>query len=148
MIITGIYFGTWMAIVMSLRAFSAEEFILIGKVIVNNTSLLMQILMPFSIFMVLLCLWFYRFKKSIGFYLGLSSFLLLIITLLMTLLLLNPIERELNQWSLTSLPSNWELVRNKWQIFYGLRAMVSLWGYGLFSWFVLAAMRKNKIANY
>ena len=148
MFISGLYLGMWFALIISLRGFSPGEFIHIVKVIVSNISLLMQIIMPLCIFVLLLCLWFYRYKRSTGFYLGLTSLFLLILALLFTLIVLSPIDKEIYKWSLSSLPPQWEDVRNKWQLFHGLLTLVSLLSYGCFSWFVLAAMRKNKSANY
>lgn len=148
MIITALNLGTWFAIIRSINDFSFEEYISISKVIINNTSPSLWILFPLCIFMELLCLWFYRYKRSTGFYMGLTSLFLIILTLLMTWLVLGPVNKNIMQWSLNSIPANWESIRNKWQLFYGLCTLFFLLSYGCFSWFILAAMRKNKLANY
>lgn len=148
MLINGIYFGVWFSIIRSLGSLTADEFITIGKVIIANIDLTIKIVMPLCIFIILLCLWFYRFKRSYGFYLGLTALILLILTMLITLFIVQPVEHDINKWSISSLPSNWESIRSNWQLLHGLRTLISLLSYGCFSWFILAAMRKNKLVNY
>lgn len=148
MTIAGMYLGIWFAIIRSLHSFSYEEFIHIGKVIRNNMVLPMQIIILLCIFILLLCLWFYRYKRSTGFYFGLISLFLLILTLILFLVGIKSIGNEINEWSSVSIPSQWEYVRNKWNLFHALSALVSILSFGCFSWFVLAAMKKNKLVNY
>lgn len=148
MFISGLYIGIWFAIIRSMGNFSPAEFLHIGKVIISNSDLLMKAIMTLCILIMLLCLWFYRFKRSTGFWLGLTALFLLIITMFITLFAMPPIEHGINGWTLTTLPSYWESVRRKWQLLYGLRALISLLSYACFCWFVLAAMRKNKLVNY
>jgi uncharacterized membrane protein len=148
MLTTGVFWGTWFTLTRSLESFSSDEFIHIGKVIINNVAIPMRILMPLCILTMLLALWFYRYKKSIGFYLGLTSFILIILTLLITLFILVPIDNEIKGWTSTLLPPQWEYIRDKWKLFHAIRTLTSLLSFGCFSWFILAAMKKNRTINY
>lgn len=148
MLVTGVFWGTWFTLTRSLESFSSDEFIHIGKVIVNNVSIWMRILMPLCMIMMILALWYYRYKRSTGFYLGLAAFFLIIISLIITLTIMVPIDRQIIQWNSTSVPPQWEYIRDRWKLFHALRTLCTLSSFGCFSWFILAAMRKNKTANY
>lgn len=148
MLVTGVFWGTWFTLTRSMELFTSDEFIHIGKVIINNVAWPMRILMPFCVIMMILSLWYYRYKRSTGFYIGLASFFLIVITLIITLTVLVPIDNQIKEWSPTSMPPQWEYIRDKWKLFHALRTLTSLASFGCFSWFILAAMKKNKTANY
>src|SRR6266550_7903252 len=97
MLITGVFWGTWFTLTRSIESFSSDEFRHIGKVIIANVALPMSIIMPLGILLMLLSIWFYNKKKSTGFYLGLLSFVLIIVTLLITLIVLVPIDNEIKE---------------------------------------------------
>lgn len=148
MLTTGVFWGTWITLTRSMESFSPDEFIHIGKVIIGNVALPMRIIMISCIISIILALWYYRYKRSIGFYLGLTSFVFLIITLLITLIVLVPIDNDIKQWTPASIPPQWEYIRDKWQLFHAIRTVTSLISFGCFSWFILAALRKNRTSNY
>jgi len=126
LLITGVFWGTWFTLTRSLETFSAEEFIHIGKTIIANVAIPMSILMPLCILLMILSLWLYPQKKSAGFYLSATAFVLLIITLLITLLVEVPIDNEIKGWTAATLPSNWESIRNRWDTFHTIRTFTSL----------------------
>lgn len=148
MLLSGLFWGTWMAMVHSLESLSSDEFLPIGKLIINNTSIPSILLMVLCLIMIALALWFYRYKRSTGFYLGLASFFLIIVNLMIIWILMAPIEHQILGWTHTSLPPQWEYIRGQWKLFYALEALITLTSFGCFSWCILAAMRKNKTANY
>lgn len=148
MLVTGIFWGTWFTLTRSIETFTSDELMHIGKVIINNVAWPMRILMPFCIIMMLLALWYYRYKRSNGFYFGLASFFLIIVTLIITLTVLVPIDKQIIEWKTNSLPPQWEYIRDRWKLFHALRTLTSLASFGCFTWFILAAMKKNRTANY
>jgi hypothetical protein len=137
MLITGVFWGTWFTLTRSLEDFSAEEFTHIGKVIIANVAMPMRILMPSGILLVLLSLWFHRHKKTTGFFMGVLSFILIIVVLLITLVVLVPIDNDIKQWTSATVPANWEALRDKWKLFHALRTFTSLLSFTLFSWYAL-----------
>ena len=143
MLITGVFWGTWFTLTRSIESFSPGEFIHIGKVIIANVALPMSIIMPLGILLVLLSLWFYDKKKSTGFYSGLLSFALIILTLLITLIVLVPIDNEIKEWTLANLPKDWEDIRHKWETFHTIRTFASLTSFAFFSMFILASYDKT-----
>ena len=144
MIITGVFWGTWFTLTRSIESFSSEEFVHIGKVIIANVAVPMSVIMPSGILMILLSLWFYTRKNSLGFYSGLLSFVLIIVVLLVTLLVLVPIDNNIKEWTTSTLPEKWEDIRDKWKIFHAIRTFTSLASFACFSFFILTATPKNK----
>lgn len=138
MIITGVFWGTWFTLTRSIEDFSSDEFVHIGKVIIANVALPMRIIMPSGIILLLLSLWVYENKMSAGFYFGILSFALILIVLLITLLVLVPIDNNIKYWTASSVPDNWENIRERWKLFHLIRTFASLTSFISFSIFILA----------
>ena len=49
MLVTGVFWGTWFTLTRSLDAFSAKNFLCIGKTIISNVAVPMSIIMPLTI---------------------------------------------------------------------------------------------------
>jgi hypothetical protein len=142
MLISGVFWGTWFTLTRSIESFSPEEFIHIGKVIISNVALPMRIIMPAGILLMLLSIWFYRSKKT-GFYFGLVSLVLIILVLLITLIVLVPIDNEIKTWTASTMPDNWEIIRDKWKTFHAMRTFISLTSFACFLIFILAGTDKE-----
>jgi len=85
-----------------------------------------------------LSLWFYNKKNSLGYYLGLLSVVLIVVALMITLIVLVPIDNEIKNWSSTNLPTDWEGIRHKWETFHAMRTFASLASFAFFSLCILA----------
>lgn len=138
MIITAVFWGTWFSLTRSLENFSAEEFIHIGKVIIDNVAVPMSVIMLPGILAMLLSLWIYQSKRSAGFYAGILVFGLMIVTLLITLTVLVPIDNELKNWLVSNLPADFEDIRRKWKSFHAARTFTPLASFGFYSLFIFA----------
>lgn len=126
LLVTGLFWGTWFSLSQSIEDFSAAEFIHIGKTIIKNVAFPMSIILPLCIFSIFLSAWWYPFKKSAGFFYTVASFVLILITLLVTLLVEVPIDNQINLWTASTVPSDWEGIRAKWQFFHSVRTVTSL----------------------
>src|SRR5258708_19703101 len=91
MMVTGVFWGTWFTLTRSIETFSAAEFIHIGKTIIANVAVPMSIIMPLCILFMLISLCFYKLKNSLFFYFNITSFILILITFLITFFILFPI---------------------------------------------------------
>lgn len=135
MLITGVFWGTWFTLTRTLESFSSEEFMHIGKVIISNVAVPMRIILPSGIILSLTSLYLSTNKNSISFYTGIASFLLLISVLLITLIVLVPIDNSIKDWTPGTIPSDWEIIRDRWKDFHALRTFASLTSFVLFSIF-------------
>lgn len=138
LLVTGVFWGTWFPLTRSLNSFSANEFIHIGKVIISNIAVPMRIIFPSCILFMVLSLWFYDQKKSAGFTLAIVSFVLLIITLVITLSILVPIDNHVKVWTVSTIPANWEEIRDKWQFYHAFRTFTSLASFAFFTIAILS----------
>src|SRR6266487_4169363 len=129
-LVTGVFWGTWFTLTRSIETFSAAEFIHIGKTIIANVAWPMRILMPSSIFFMILSAWLYPEKRSPGFYFSLAACFLIIIALLITLLVEVPIDNQIKTWTTLTVPVGWEAIRDRWQFFHTARTFVSLASFG------------------
>lgn len=142
LLVTGVFWGTWFTLTRSIDDFSISEFIHIGKVIIANVAWPMRIIMPSCILFLLLTTMFHQQKKSLGMYLSLFSLLLMIVTLLITLIVLVPIDNQIKIWTAHSPPAEWESIRDRWQFFHAARTITSIASFGFFAFSLLVDSKK------
>lgn len=142
MLVTVVFWGTWFPLTRTFEAFSPEEFIHIGNVIIANVATPMRILVPSTMILMSLSLWFYQDKKSVSFYLGAASLTLIIAVLLITLLVLVPIDNDIKEWNADTIPQDFEDIRSRWKAFHALRTFTCLASFACFSLFALGTPNK------
>lgn len=134
-LVTGVFWGTWFTLTRSIDQFSAAEFIHIGKVVISNVAIPMRIIMPSCILLMALSLWFYPQKNSGAFYLKIAGLILIVTALLITLIVLVPIDNKIKTWTVETVPGDWESTRATWQTFHTIRTFCSLAASACFSAF-------------
>lgn len=126
MLITGVFWGTWFTLTRSLDNFSAGEFIHIGKTIIANVAVPMSIIMPAAL---LFLLWSmgssYKTNRTV-FWLYSFSFLLMVVTLIITVAVEVPIDNQINSWTVDTIPGNWTALRKTWNEFHTIRTFTSI----------------------
>jgi len=70
-------------------------------------------------------------KRSKVFALALAGFLLMIVALVVTLGIEVPIDRQIEQWTVATLPSDWKELRDRWEFYRAIRTFVSIGALGL-----------------
>lgn len=140
MLVTGVFWGTWFTLTRSLENFAAPEFIHIGKTIISNIAWPMRILMPMTIFGIGISVYRYQPKRNHNFYWGLGSLVLIVGVLLITLIVLVPIDNDLKTWTTATIPSNFEEIREKWKTYHAYRTFLCL---GSFACFLIFAIPKT-----
>lgn len=133
-LVMGVFWGTWFTLTRSIHDFSATEFIHIGKTIISNVALPMSIIMPATLVFMLIAIWMSRRINKQSFYLYILSFLLMIITLIITVALEVPIDNQIKTWTAATVPVNWEALRLKWDRFHSIRTFTSILSTVFFIW--------------
>jgi hypothetical protein len=141
MLITGVFWGTWFTLTRTIDSFSDAEFTHIGKVIITNVAIPMSIILPIGVLFIIVSLFLYENKSSVGFTFGLLSFLLVVVMLLVTLLILVPIDDQIKGW--TTVPSNFEVIRYKWETFHVIRTSASILSFAFYAVAVLTDKPKE-----
>jgi hypothetical protein len=136
-LVTGVFWGPWLSLHRSNRVFSPSEFIHIVQTMVGNLATPMRILMPFCILFLILSTWLYPLKPSVGFCFSTVALLLSLTALLITILVEVPIVKQINQWTTSNFPADWQAVRDRWNFFHVLRTFCSV---GSFACFAISLM--------
>jgi len=133
MLITGLFWGTWFSLSRSMETFSVAEFIHIGKTIIHNVANPMKVIMPACILLLAISLWQYPGKRSVSFYLGVCSFIFLIVSLIITVGIEVPMDNQIKIWTTETAPLDWEAIRNRWEFFHTIRTFISLTSFAGFT---------------
>ena len=140
-LVTGVFWGTWFTLTRSLENFSPAEFIHIGKTIIANVALPMRIIMPATLIVMLIALWQSFAVHKAAFYLYAVSFLLMVITLIITVAVEVPIDNQIKTWTETSMPHNWQNLRQTWDKFHTIRTFSSI---ASLAFFAMGLIRRIK----
>ena len=140
MLITGVFWGTWFTLTRSLQDFSAGEFIHIGKTIIANVAVPMRIIMPAALLFLLLSMWSsYKTNRTV-FWLNTISFVLMVVTLIITVAVEVPIDNQINTWTVETVPANWTSLRQIWDEFHTIRTFASIASFSFYSTGILKAI--------
>jgi uncharacterized membrane protein len=126
-LVAGVFWGTWFSLARSITDIEPETFLTIGRIMIENLALPMSILMPITFLSTLPVLfWLYRQKSMLAFYLTLGGLALFVVATAITLIVNVPIDNQIKQWTVQTLPSDWEAIRDRWEFYHTLRTFVSL----------------------
>jgi hypothetical protein len=126
LLVVGVFWGTWFTLTRSIDQFSTAEFVHMGHVIIANVAMPMRILMPSCLAAMIIATMIHSEKRSLNFALFLISVALLITVLLITLLVLVPIDNRIAQWAEVAVPSDWRPQRDRWQWYHSARTFASI----------------------
>ena len=129
-LVMGVFWGTWFALSRSIGLLREQTFLDIGHTTIRNLGVPMSILMPLSLVSAIVVLLLAP-KRSKVFALALAGFLLMIVALVVTLGIEVPIDRQIEQWTVATLPSDWKELRDRWEFYRAIRTFVSIGALGL-----------------
>jgi hypothetical protein len=130
-LVTGVFWGTWLGLSRSMAALTPETFLEVGHTMIGNLGTIMALLMPTAILSVLPVLYLLYRDRSRALYPTLAGFTCFIIALLVTLIVEVPIDNQIEGWTVTSLPANWQQLRDRWEWFHVIRSWISVIGLAL-----------------
>jgi uncharacterized membrane protein len=139
-LVMGVFWGSWFTLTRSLPDFSAEEFIHIGKTIIGNVAIPMAIIMPATLLFMLIAVFLSRRVSKRSFLFYCLAFVLMVITLIITVGVEVPIDNQIKTWTESTAPSNWESLRQRWEQFHTLRTFTSI---ASVAFFALGMIRLN-----
>jgi len=139
MLVTGVFWGTWFTLTRLLDDFAPGEFIHIGKTIIANVAVPMRIIMPAALLFLLWSMWGTYKKNRPVFYLYTISFVLMVVTLVITVAVEVPIDNQIKTWTVDTIPENWKSLRQTWNEFHTTRTFTSIASFA----FYVAGMLKR-----
>jgi uncharacterized membrane protein len=141
-LVAGTFWGTWFSLSRTMHELPAEVFLTIGKEIMKNVALTMSIIMPVSILCLLILLIRSWKTKTIYFYCILIALVLFIVALIITVGIEVPIDNKIKTWTGATIPSGWQNIRDRWEIYHTIRTFVSL---AVVTFFMMALMNRKQV---
>jgi uncharacterized membrane protein len=124
--VAGMFHGPWIALSRSLRTFTPEVFLAIVDRMNRNMAPMMTVLMPAALLSIIPVLLLSYSEQPRTFYLYAAAFVLFIVALIVTVFVEVPIVKEIATWSVSTLPGNWEELRDRWIRFHVIRVVAGL----------------------
>ena len=124
-LVMGVFWGTWFALSRTIEGFRPQTFLDIGQTAIRNLAVPMRILMPLSLLSGLLLLVLLP-KRSPAFTFAAAGFLLMVCALTITLAVEVPIDNLIKGWTVATMPSDWQQLRDRWEFYHSLRTFGSI----------------------
>jgi uncharacterized membrane protein len=122
----GMFHGPWIALSRSMKTFSPEVFLEIVDRMNRNMAPVMTVLMPGTMLSIIpVILLSYR-QRPMVFYLSTVALVLFLIALLVTVVIEVPIVQQIVTWTPSTLPKNWQQLRDRWMRFHVLRVIAGI----------------------
>jgi uncharacterized membrane protein len=125
-LVTGMFHGPWAALSRSMSTFTPEVFLAIVDRMNRNMAPVMTVLMPAALVSIIPVLFLSYREQPLTFYLSATAFALFIVALLVTVLVEVPIVEEIVTWTVSTLPANWQQLRDRWTRFHIIRVIAGL----------------------
>ena len=109
-----------------MSTFAPEVFLAIVDRMNRNMAPVMTVLMPAALLSIIPVLLLSYHERPLTFYLGATAFALFIVALLVTVLVEVPIVEEIVTWAVSTLPPNWQQLRDRWTRFHIIRVIAGL----------------------
>lgn len=128
-LVTGVFWGTWFSLSRSIESTTPSTFLEIGRTMIANLGGSMSVLFPLALLSSLPVLYsLYLEKQRRPLFLALSGLMLFIASLIVTLVVNVPIDGQINSWTVSTLPTDWEAIRDRWELWHTVRTFASLAG--------------------
>ena len=125
-LVLGVFWGPWIALSRSFATFKADIFLEVVKRMNKNLEPVMTVLMPVTILSIILVLFFSFNVRSASFYLTLLGLVFFVISLIVTMIVEVPIVKQIASWDISTIPNNWQELRDKWISFHSIRILSGL----------------------
>jgi uncharacterized membrane protein len=122
----GMFHGPWIALSRSMKTFTPEFFLQIVDRMNSNMAPIMTVLMPGTMLSIIPVMLFSYRRQPMVFYFSALALLLFLIALLVTVLVEVPIVQQIVTWTPSTLPANWQQLRDRWMRFHVVRVVAGM----------------------
>jgi len=130
-LVMGVFWGPWVALTRSLATFEPSVFLAIGHRLYLNLAPLMTVLMPLALLSTAPTLVLSYGNQPTTFAATLAGTALFVVALVVTLAVEKPIAVQVKTWSMTTIPANWQQLRDRWASVHIIRVVAGVLGLGL-----------------
>lgn len=124
--VAGMFHGPWVALSRSMKTFTPDVFLAIVDRMNRNMAPVMTVLMPATLLSIIPVLFLSYHRQPAVFYLNATALALFVIALLVTVFIEVPIVEKIVTWKVTTLPGNWQQLRDRWTRFHVIRVIAGL----------------------
>jgi hypothetical protein len=117
-LVTGVFWGPWVALSRSISTFAPEVFLAIVNRLSRNIAPVMTVLMPAALLSMVLVLFLTFNEGPRTFYLTMAGFALFLAALPITIIVEVPMVKQIETWRVSNLPGNWQELRDRWLAFH------------------------------
>lgn len=121
----GMFWGPWLALSRSMKTFAPDVFLAIVHRMSPNMASIMTVMMPLGLLSMIPILALSYGRRPATFYLTLGGFALFAGALLVTLIIEVPIVKQIETWTVRTLPERWWRLRDRWGAFHVVRVATS-----------------------
>jgi hypothetical protein len=121
-LVFGVFWGPWIALTRTLASFGPEEFLVIVHRMDRNLAPVMTVLFPLLLASILV-MGNFAFGRPLVFALAIAAFVLFALSLVVTATTEVPIVTRIRDWTLETLPADWQVQRDRWISFHLLRVI-------------------------
>jgi uncharacterized membrane protein len=126
-LVTGVFWGTWFSLSRSIAAITPATFLEVGRLMIANLAGPMSILMPAAVLSaIVLCSLMFRGGITRASLFAGTGLVLMVTAMVITLVVNVPIDRQIQSWTVATLPADWSAIRDRWEFYHGFRTLVSL----------------------
>ena len=127
-LVAGVFWGPWAGLSRSNATFEPDVFLAIVRRMSQNLGPLMAILMPAILLSTVPVLFLSYNGHLVTFFLTLAGLALFVSSLAVTTLVEVPIVKQMETWTVPTLPSDWQQRRDRWGAFHVIRVASALLG--------------------
>jgi hypothetical protein len=120
-LVGGMYWGPWLALTRSMATFEPDVFLPIVDRMSRNMAAVMTVLVPMALVSTVPVLVLSYGAHPSTFWLTAAALALFVLTLVVTVQVEVPIVRQIETWTVSTLPDDWRQLRDRWGSFHLLR---------------------------
>jgi uncharacterized membrane protein len=119
-LVAGMFVGPWAALSRSIATFEPDVFLAIVRRMDRNMEQVMRVLLPAALLSIVPVL-VVSYGREPKIWLNAVGLLLFVVALVVTLAIEVPIVKQIVSWTVATLPSDWERLRDRWSAFHLVR---------------------------
>jgi uncharacterized membrane protein len=127
-LVMGVFWGTWFSLSRTMDQLAAETFVAVGHQMIANLGGPMAALLPLSLLsaLVTLVLLWRGGRQRVAFWWLAAGFLLMVAALAITLAVEVPIDNQIQDWTLATLPGDWRSIQSRWELWHTIRSFLAI----------------------
>lgn len=129
-LVLGVFWGPWLALTRSIGTLTPPVFLTIVHRLDKNLGRWMTVLFPITLASIVAVAVF-SFGSGAAFWLVVASLAMFVVALVVTISIEVPIVAQIRGWTVNTLPSNWQALRDRWVSFHLLRVIPGILGVAL-----------------